>query len=498
MSKKLTAALLVLVMIFGCSGAVAENVKHERVYVVAGTDGSIRSLTDSIRLENRDGLEILRDKTCLTDLQNVGGKETFTLDGEDLTWQADGKDIAYQGTSDRVPALMPTVTLTMDGQEITAAELKERTGEAVLNVTWSENRPAAGLAVSVLPLPETGISEIETENAAVLNEMGQNILVGWSVPGVNTDRLLPASFSIRFHADHAELGWMITLWSGDPIELACSKLESSLGVGIHMLPSMLTEVLKAIKNEEKIAEVQGLLAQPVTEIAALNEGLKQLDSGAVQLSTGAKTAETGASQLSDGLKTLTENNEALNNGAEQIFQAILDTANKQIATSELAQTGMPIPMLTKENYEEILDNLVQLLGGLPLTGERLEQAQKAAAALEELKSQLDQVNTFVTGLKTYTDGVTKASEGADTLAAGITELSAGAGTLQETGTKSMKDAILGAEKKIAGLLLPYLENDLPKIQQIMENAENRAKDAGYDLRSDEMKTVTVYIIRTDF
>ena len=221
-------------------------------------------------------------------------------------------------------------------------------------------------------------------------------------------------------------------------------------------------------------------------------------SGAVSLSTGAKTAETGASQLSEGLKTLTENNDALNSGAEQIFQALLDTANSQMAASELAQTGLPIPALTKENYGEVLDNLIQLLGKLPLTGEKLEQVQNAVQALEDLKGQLDQVNTFVTGLKTYTDGVTKASEGAGTLAAGITELASGAATLQETGTKAMKDAILDAEKKIAGLILPYLENDLPRALQIMETAEERAKNAGYDLRSEDMENITVYIIRTDF
>lgn len=498
MYRKMTAALLALVILLGCGSAFAENVKHERVYVVAGTDGSVRSLTDSIRLENADELEVLQDKTCLTDLQNTGGKETFTLEGENLTWQADGKDIVYQGVRDEAPALMPVVTLTLDGQEVSAAELKEKTGEAVLTVTWLENRPAAALAISVLPLPETGMTNLKTVNAAVLSEMGRNFLVGWAVPGVSSDIQLPESFSVSFHADHAELNWMMTIWSGDPIAAACRELDTRLGAGVRVLPSMLTEVLKAMEKGEDIPEVWGLLAEPVKEIAALNEGLTQLDSGAVQLSTGAKTAETGASQLSEGLKTLTENNDALNSGAEQIFQALLDTANSQMAASELAQTGLPIPALTKENYGEVLENLIQLLGKLPLTGEKLEQMQNAVQALEDLKGQLDQVNTFVTGLKTYTDGVTKASEGVDTLAAGITELATGAATLQETGTKAMKDAILDAEKKLAGLLLPYLENDLPRALQMMETAEERAKNAGYDLRSEDMETITAYIIRTDF
>ena len=47
------------------------------------------------------------DRTLLTAIQNVGGKETFTLDGETLTWQAQGKDITYEGTSDKRPPSCP-------------------------------------------------------------------------------------------------------------------------------------------------------------------------------------------------------------------------------------------------------------------------------------------------------------------------------------------------------------------------------------------------------
>ena len=74
MSKKIIAMLTALVMVLGCTGALAENKKHERVYVVAGADGTVNSITDSIRLENTDGLEELVDRTMLTDIQNVGGK----------------------------------------------------------------------------------------------------------------------------------------------------------------------------------------------------------------------------------------------------------------------------------------------------------------------------------------------------------------------------------------------------------------------------------------
>ena len=46
----------------------------------------------------------------LKEIENVSGHETFTLDGETLTWQADGGSIIYQGTSDKLPDIMPHAT----------------------------------------------------------------------------------------------------------------------------------------------------------------------------------------------------------------------------------------------------------------------------------------------------------------------------------------------------------------------------------------------------
>ena len=87
MSKRIIAVLIALVMAMSCMTALAESARHERVYAVVGTDGTVRSLTDSIRLENPEKLDVLTDSTLLTGIENVSGDESFTLDGQTLTWQ---------------------------------------------------------------------------------------------------------------------------------------------------------------------------------------------------------------------------------------------------------------------------------------------------------------------------------------------------------------------------------------------------------------------------
>ena len=358
MSKKIIAMLTALVMVLGCTGALAENKKHERVYVVAGADGTVNSITDSIRLENTDGLEELVDRTMLTDIQNVGGNETFTLEGETLIWKADGKNVTYQGTSDKTPAVLPSVTLTLDGEEISAADLKEKNGEAVLTVTYRTAGEAPALALSVLPLPEEGISDLKTENAAVLTEADRSVLVGWAVPNIDDSLQLPASFSASFHADHADLGWMLTFCSSDPLEAACREIDSRVNVDPDAALQEITSLLTALRDGADLPETEGKTKEIADRINELNKGLKDLDAGAVKLADGAQQVSDGAIALNTGLGTLKKNNEALNGGAEKIFAAILNTANEQIAVSGLADAGVTMPALTAENYAEVLDGVI--------------------------------------------------------------------------------------------------------------------------------------------
>ena len=609
MSKKIIAILTALVMVLGCTGALAEGTKHERVYVVAGADGTVKSITDSIRLENTEELAELADRSMLADIQNVIGNEIFTLEGETLTWKADGKDVIYQGTSDKAPAVLPVVTLTLDGKEISAADLKEKTGEAVLTVTYRTEGQAPVLVLTALPLPENGISDLKAENAAVLTEADRSVLLGWAVPNMDASLQLPVSFSATFRADHADLGWMMTFCSSDPLKAACREIDARVAdMDPEALLKEVTALLTDLKNGTDLPGTEGETKVVVDKINELHKGLKALDASAVTLAAGAKQVSDGMVSLNTGLAELKKNNEALNSGAEQIFAAILKTANDQIAASGLADAGITVPVLTAENYAGILDEVIAKLdpealkaaasaeiaeevrkqvtanedqiragvqeaakgkvleavlkaagfdmtadqyaaalkGGLvtqeqagqvnaaveakmqseavqaqteaavqeqieKLTLEnteaylakdetiaaKLNQASAAWEQLTALKGQLDQVNTFVTGLKDYTDGVAKASGSAATLSAGAMLVSTGASTLQKTGTQTLKDSIFTAEKDAAEKLLPLVENDLAGALNVWNATKDHLSDIGYDLRPEGMAAETVYIIRTD-
>ena len=414
MFKKTVATILALLMTLGSISATAETVKQEKVYVVAGADGTVASITDNVRLENQDGLDVIADQTLLTGIENLSGKETFLLDGSALTWQAEGKDIIYQGTSDKAPALVPVVTITLDGETVSAAELKDREGEAILKVTYHVNEKVPSMVVTATLLPEKGISNLKMENAFVATEMGRQILIGYAVPGMNAMLNLPVSFTASFHADHAELGWMMTIVTSEPIRMICEAADDKTDIDLHAELEEINTVVSAMSRNETIPETKGATKELVQKLNELNSGLISLDDGTKLLAEGAKqlygseaSAEDGtageasgaialadgAAALDNGLAALTQNNESLNNGADAIFTAILDTANTQLAASDLTKAGITIPVLTAENYGTVLDAVLAQLD--PETLKTTAYAKVEAVVRPQVEAQKDQIRAGV-------------------------------------------------------------------------------------------------------
>ena len=351
MNKRIISILLALLMAMSCVTAIAENARHERVYAVVGADGTVQSLTDSIRLENPEGLDVLSDSTLLTGIENVGGEETFALDGQTLTWQAKGKDITYQGTSDKPLPVTPEISATLDGQEVPVSQLKDKAGEVMLTVSYSQPEALPHLVASVLLLPETGVSDLTVENGTVLSLSGRQAVLGWAVPGANDALKLPSRFTVRFQGDHAELGWMMTFASADPIQKAWREIDSRMDFDPQAELNDVVALLTALQNGDPLPEVTGKASELPGKINALNDGLADLNSGA-------QTLAVGAAELDSGLAALSANSEALNDGADDIFSAILETANQQLAASGLAEAGIEVPELTPDNYAETLTALI--------------------------------------------------------------------------------------------------------------------------------------------
>lgn len=645
MKKRLWAAVTAVMMMMSCTCAGAESVKTERVYAVTNVTGEIKSVTDVVLLQNHDHLDTLTDRTALTGIENVSGNETFARDGDIITWNAAGNDIRYQGTCDRTPAITPIVTCELDGVEVTPGELSGRSGRVTIHVDYQLNAAAPVPAITVLLVPD-GMAQIETENAILMNEGSRRIIIGYAVPGADEALSLPTGFTVTCDADHADLQWMITFASSDPVSLFCDKTSGSVS-DTETLVNQALAMLTALREGTEMPEMDGDLkkiADGLTGIlngvdalsdgadtlstgaASLAAGAAEASTGAADLASGAASLDTGAASLEAGLTTLVVNNDMLNAGAAQLFFAVLNTANQQLAASGLAEVGITLPELTAENYATVLDGAIGQLtamieqgkanaeaqvraavtaqeptireavtqaaqakvltgvltaAGLTMTAEEytaalqagkipadqsaqieaavtaqmatedtqaaitaavneqietlvvqnlaseavqtqintaIAPAQAAIESLTALKTQLDQVSGFVTGLVAYTDGVSQAQAGSVSLHAGTTRLSSGAATLSAgmttlsdgstelssgaaslaDGASQLKTGVHDAANQASDQLIPWLTDNVSRYIAIFHQTDNNAAAAaGYDLCAEGTACETVYIIRTD-
>ena len=98
--------------------------KEETVYVNADATGTIDEVTVSNWLKNSGSVSgSLTDASTLKDIKNVKGDETFSENGDSLTWNTDGSDIYYQGQSNKDLPVSVKFTYFLDGQEMQPQDL---------------------------------------------------------------------------------------------------------------------------------------------------------------------------------------------------------------------------------------------------------------------------------------------------------------------------------------------------------------------------------------
>ena len=117
--------------------------KSETVYAKIDGNGNVSSITVSDQLKNLDDMEQLKDTSILNDIENVKGEEKFSKKQDSIIWDTDNKDICYQGTTTQPLPVGIKVTYVLDGKEITAKELKGKSGHLVMRYQYT-NETASG------------------------------------------------------------------------------------------------------------------------------------------------------------------------------------------------------------------------------------------------------------------------------------------------------------------------------------------------------------------
>ena len=113
--------------------------KDESVYLLSDANGNVYNTIVSDHLVNTDDAATIEDKSTLSDIKNVKGDEEFKQDGDKLTWQANGGDIYYEGTTDKQVPISETITYYLDGKEIEPEELAGKSGKVTIRFDYENH-----------------------------------------------------------------------------------------------------------------------------------------------------------------------------------------------------------------------------------------------------------------------------------------------------------------------------------------------------------------------
>lgn len=334
--------------------------KDESVYLLSDANGSVYKTIVSDHLANADGAATIEDQSNLSDIKNVKGDEEFKQDGDKLTWQADGSDIYYQGTTDEEAPVSQKVTYYLDGKEIAPADLAGKSGKVTIHFDYTNNSsykenvngkdvevkvPFAAVTAMVL---DDNFTNVEVTNGKVQSNGDGNIVIGYALPGIKDslgvedsdfidDLDIPEYFEVSTDVENFKLSTAMTLVANAGSMVSMSTGDSS---SLDDMINDLTDATTQLKNgSSDLADGLDTLQSSLADYAS---GMSELYSKSGDLGKGVDTLNSSAKSISSGLKTLdkalnTKMSDKEKTAASKTASAAVDKEFKNGKTEEVAK-----------------------------------------------------------------------------------------------------------------------------------------------------------------
>lgn len=410
------------VPVYAAGSTDTQNVyKEETVYVNADATGNSDEVTVSDWLKNSGSVSgNLTDESILKEIKNVKGDETFTENGDQLTWNTAGEDIYYQGTTDKELPVSVKLTYFLDGKEVKPDELKGKSGHLKIQVQYTNNEKKTVtvdgkeeevytpfIMMTGMILPNETFSNVTIDNGKVISDGSRNIVVGFGMPGLK---------------DSLDLDEETTKEAEDKGVTIPENFEMEADVTDFTMSSTFTVALTDLLDDMDMDNI--------IDVDSLKDSLNELEDAALELVSGSGTLADGASTLADGVSSYTAGADELNAGIQKYLGSNGELNGS--VTEYVNGVGKVV-----KGVKDYTSGTNALANGVTsyVVGE--QKIAAGAAQLSQLSKGLEQVQTAVDTLSKAADGK---GEATDDLVIAANQLAAGTKQLQ---------AVLGSEEVTA-------------------------------------------------
>ncbi len=359
--------------------------KEETVSVKADPDGSVTKVQVETILHGAQDDSYIEDSSILTDIRNTdGAEEFFTLEGNGLVWENDGKAIHYRGTSSQPLPVGVSVTYYLDGNKAEPSELAGKSGhvrirfdyhidavsaQTIDGVSYQMKMPFT--AVTMIPL-SNHFSNVTAVNGEVIRFGDTEAVVGAALPGIQDAlRLSDSELTEEVNLpEYVELEADV-----DQFELEFTATVFTPGLFSNMDEETLDDLSEAAGDLNELSEASGKLKDGTKE---LYDGMAEFRSYLAEYNSGVAGVAEGIGALRDGLALLDENSDALTDGACTLSEGL-----KQFSDG---LAGIDLSSLMPDMSSP----------------EQQEMMKQVKAAQEDLPKQIAAIQTAVTSLSEFT------------------------------------------------------------------------------------------------
>lgn len=385
--------------------------KEETVYVNADATGTIDEVTVSNWLKNSGSVSgSLTDASTLKDIKNVKGDETFKASGDTLTWNTDGEDIYYQGTTDQNLPVSVKLTYYLDGKEIKPADLKGKSGHLKIQVDYT-NKEKKTVSVdgkqeevytpfvmmTGMILPNETFSNVTIDNGKVISDGSKNIVVGFGMPGMKESLNLDESKTEDLTIP----------------ESLCVEADVTDFTMSSTFTVALTDLLDDIDFDN------------IVNVDSLKSSLDELEDAALQLVSGSDTLADGAGTLADGVNSYTEGADTLNDA----IQKYLGSDGELNGSVTEYVNGVNKVVKGVQDYTDgtnaLADGVTAYIGGEQQLAAGAAKLRQLSSGLKTVQGAISQLNAAIDGEGSATEDIQSASR---QLAAGTAQLKASLGS----------------------------------------------------------------------
>ena len=326
--------------------------KDETVYSKLNSDGSVKKTVVSEYLKNTDDKII--DKTDLKNILNLNGTEKYKLDGTNLVWDAKGKDIYYQGETNKELPVSLSIEYKLDGKKIELKDLLGKKGNVEITLNYInhdvhnvlvngkyETLYTPFVVTMGTSISNTTNSNIKVTNGRIVSNGKNSVVVAIASPGLseslNTDKLKDFDkITISFDTKSFELSSIYSVIS--------SKLINKDDLDVfHKFDSMYSKI-DTLSNSSK----------------QLVEGSNKILDGSKELNNGINKAYNGSKLLNDTLNKKInelENSEAIDNTKLNYISNL--AVNGAVKTVEAKEEDIKANALT--SYIEKLNKKIEYI-----------------------------------------------------------------------------------------------------------------------------------------